>query len=406
MKPFAALIVLALLSGAAVTRTHAAIPPDTLASLGSALRDSATAAASLPRLRAWAAAATTRQEKQQTMWALQNALYRTHGPAGELVATVDSMAAMMPDPFSRGMQWLRAASELSRRGERRDDARRYAEAAIAASEQIQDLRDMVYGEALQARSRLQWAAGATDSALATLERAIAVNREDQFEVMRELRLELAERYEQSKRTDDGLMLRVQVAGTWGSADTSAHATLRRQWIARHGSLAGLDAAVTRARERSHQVLVFEAPRVDREIPDIRLPELAGDSVSLGSLRGHLAVVDFWGTWCGPCVESMPKIQALHEKYGPRGVRVLGFGVEFQPKDLKEARQQVGEFMKKHRLTFPTLIDLHGKVGEGLAIPAFPTIWVVDRTGRVRFQNAGSSEVTGRVVEEQLESLLR
>jgi thiol-disulfide isomerase/thioredoxin len=383
-----------------------AIPADTLRALQRAAGDSASAVAALPRLRAWTVGAESADERTQVLWLLQIALLRSRGPADELVTTSDSLVLRMSDPIDRATTSEHLAKALVDRGERLDAARSHVEAALALAESNSDLRDVILGSALRLRARLQWSSGAQDSALTTMERAVATNREDQFPVMRELRLELADLYERAGRAEEGLTARVMVAGTWGSRDTSSYATLRERWIARRGSIAGLDAALEQERAASHQRLVFEAPRVDRALPNVRLPALAGDSLALTSLRGKVAVIDFWGTWCGPCVESMPKIQKLHETFGPRGVQVVGFGVEFQPKTLDEARQLVGAFMAKHALTFPTLIDLRGRVAEGLMFPAFPTTWVVDRSGRVRFQNAGSSEVTGRILEEQIESLLR
>jgi cytochrome c biogenesis protein CcmG, thiol:disulfide interchange protein DsbE len=63
------------------------------------------------------------------------------------------------------------------------------------------------------------------------------------------------------------------------------------------------------------------------VPEFGAPLLDGDSLHLASLRGQPVLLNIWATWCAPCREEMPALQALHEEYGPRGLRIIGVSVD-------------------------------------------------------------------------------
>ena len=106
------------------------------------------------------------------------------------------------------------------------------------------------------------------------------------------------------------------------------------------------------------------------------------------LRGRYAVVNFWGTWCGPCVAEMPELQQFHDKYrADSTVAILTISNDKDLQDLKD-------WVAKRKLTIPTLFD-DGYVNAA-GILAWPTTWFIDRDGRVQFVAIGN---TGALVEE-------
>lgn len=126
-------------------------------------------------------------------------------------------------------------------------------------------------------------------------------------------------------------------------------------------------------------------KVRKEIGDKPAPALAvsewlntSGELPLDQLRGKVVLLDFWGTWCVPCVRKLPMVEALHQKYKDRGLVVVGVhsaAIE------NSASQSVGLVLKKHRITFPIAID-KGETADRYAIDAWPTYFLIDRTGKV------------------------
>jgi len=120
---------------------------------------------------------------------------------------------------------------------------------------------------------------------------------------------------------------------------------------------------------------FSVPKADISAVDFSLPSLDGKTVSLASFRGRVVLLSFWATWCGPCKQELPSIQALYEKMKSKGLTVVAV-------DLMEDGKTVGDFVKAHGMTFPVLIDGSGKVGGTYDAGSIPTNYLVDRKGRI------------------------
>jgi thiol-disulfide isomerase/thioredoxin len=107
--------------------------------------------------------------------------------------------------------------------------------------------------------------------------------------------------------------------------------------------------------------------------DLDLPDLAGRPVRLRAFRGRVVLVNFWASWCAPCREEMPALEALARELDPRGLTVVGV-------NFKESRREVEAFVKEHGLTFPIVLDGDGRVSERHQVFALPVTLVVDRRG--------------------------
>jgi thiol-disulfide isomerase/thioredoxin len=112
-------------------------------------------------------------------------------------------------------------------------------------------------------------------------------------------------------------------------------------------------------------------------------------VSLDSLKGKVVAINFWGIWCGWCVQELPDFQKLHEQYkNDPDVVILTIDNDQNPND-------VPPWMAQKKFNFPVLLD-DGFVGTKAGITAFPTTWFLDRDGRLAFTKVGWSE---KLVEE-------
>ena len=122
---------------------------------------------------------------------------------------------------------------------------------------------------------------------------------------------------------------------------------------------------------------LDVPKRDVASEDFTLESLGGDKVSLSSFKGKVVLLSFWATWCGPCKQEMPEMQALYQKLKGRGFEVVAV-------DMMEDRATVSDFAKKNGYTFPILLDTTGEVGGGglYDARAIPTNYIVDKVGKI------------------------
>lgn len=113
-----------------------------------------------------------------------------------------------------------------------------------------------------------------------------------------------------------------------------------------------------------------------QAPSIVVPAVGGGDLKIADYRGQVVYVDFWATWCGPCIDSIPELNMLHEKYKDRGFAVLGISVD----DLK--LEAVAEFSQANKILYPVAL---GKT-EDMALfgpsPGLPTGYLVSREGLI------------------------
>lgn len=112
-------------------------------------------------------------------------------------------------------------------------------------------------------------------------------------------------------------------------------------------------------------------------PDFQAVTTHGDSVSLADMRGDAVLVNIWATWCPPCREEMPGLQALHEEYAEEGLRVLGVSI-----DSRNAERDVATFIDNFGLTFPILLDPEERVTRVFRTTGVPETFLIDREGEV------------------------
>ena len=145
----------------------------------------------------------------------------------------------------------------------------------------------------------------------------------------------------------------------------------------------------------------------KKVMDVPIAKLDGDSIKLVNYQGKVLVVDFWATYCPPCVKQAPQLAALNEKYRDRGLEVVGL-----TSDPKEDQQKVEEFIKKAGINYTIAFDnswisgafLKGTEDDTGASP-IPQLFVIARDGRVveHFigEQPGRMQQLEKVVNEQL-----
>lgn len=146
--------------------------------------------------------------------------------------------------------------------------------------------------------------------------------------------------------------------------------------------------------------------LDSPAPDFVLEDLQGQSISLADLRGKIVIIDFWATWCRPCIESFPGMKQAVEKYRDNeNVRFLFINSGERVEDWKK---NAIDFMTKNNYPFHVLLDTENKVITSFEVDGIPTKFVIDKKGKIRFKSVGFSGSTDQLVEElsQMIEMLR
>ena len=121
-------------------------------------------------------------------------------------------------------------------------------------------------------------------------------------------------------------------------------------------------------------------------PDFTLSDQSGRQQRLSDLRGNVVLVNFWATWCPPCREEMPSLQALQDKLGQRDLRILALSVD-------DSWETVNQFMKETGFTIPVYSDFNRQISSRYGTTQYPETYLVDKNGRVAYKVVGAADWT-------------
>lgn len=175
--------------------------------------------------------------------------------------------------------------------------------------------------------------------------------------------------------------------------TSVRITLRLLLL--HAAILGLLNGVV-----ADEVAIKIIPVSERRpAPDVILENLQGTNSSLTEHKHKLVLLNFWATWCIPCRQEMPSMEALWQKYRAQGLVVMAVSIDEGP------HQRVALFQQKLKLSFLILLDPNDKAGSAYEVSGLPTSYLIDRQGNIISRIVGSlnwsSPATERVIEELL-----
>jgi peroxiredoxin len=133
-------------------------------------------------------------------------------------------------------------------------------------------------------------------------------------------------------------------------------------------------------------------------PPIELKTIDGQPLSLAQFRGKVVLVNFWATWCEPCTEEMPSMQRLR-------ARLQGQPFEILAVNHQEGEARIRAFLNKVPLEFPIVRDTDGAVTRAWKARIFPSSYVVDAEGKIRYVLAGATDWDAPANVKQIQSLL-
>ncbi len=140
------------------------------------------------------------------------------------------------------------------------------------------------------------------------------------------------------------------------------------------------------------------PLMDKPAPDISARDIAGDMIKLSDLQGKVVLLDFWATWCPPCVEETPNIKRIYEKHKGKDFHVLGISLDIELSQLEA-------YVEKAQIEWPQIYELEVDgydISDAYGVEYVPATFLLDLNGVVRHVGLRDTELE-RAVDKLLES---
>jgi len=134
-------------------------------------------------------------------------------------------------------------------------------------------------------------------------------------------------------------------------------------------------------------------------PDFTLKDLNENPVTLSQLRGKVVFLNFWATWCPPCLAEMPAMERLNEVYGSQNFVMLAVNVE-------EDVEAVKAFLKEHPHSFPVLSDFEAKAQGLYSVYRFPETFLIDKSGKIVEHYLGARDWSGVDFIKKINTLMK
>ena len=146
-------------------------------------------------------------------------------------------------------------------------------------------------------------------------------------------------------------------------------------------------------------------------PELNVAELLGSGpVKLSALRGKVVLLDFWATWCTFCVKTMPRLNALHEKYKDRGLVIIGLNefeghIKGEPATRAQELEYFRQFKRRMNVAYDFAVAADARNDVPYGVASLPTAVLLDRRGRVRFLTVGASDEEAEMLKKMVVKLL-
>jgi cytochrome c biogenesis protein CcmG/thiol:disulfide interchange protein DsbE len=133
-------------------------------------------------------------------------------------------------------------------------------------------------------------------------------------------------------------------------------------------------------------------------PDFTAAGLTGGTISLADYRGKVVYLDFWASWCGPCAQALPALDALRREFPPGDFQVVAVNVDREAKSAQA-------FLRKRPIGYPSALDPEGAIPAQFGVEVMPTSFLIDRDGTVRHVQRGFRTDDVESLRKQIQQLV-
>lgn len=135
-------------------------------------------------------------------------------------------------------------------------------------------------------------------------------------------------------------------------------------------------------------------------PDFSAPNLKGSGVvELSKYRGKVVYLDFWASWCGPCLKAIPEIEKIRKEMPDNNFQVIAV-------NLDENKRKAIRFLEKHPIGYPSASDPTGRLPGQFGLETMPTSYLIDAGGVIRYVHPGFKKGDGSKLREEIRRLLK
>jgi thiol-disulfide isomerase/thioredoxin len=157
----------------------------------------------------------------------------------------------------------------------------------------------------------------------------------------------------------------------------------------------LGCATTTSAGASSDPAPAEGHEIGAPAPPISVKALSGKTIEVASYRGKVVLLDVWASWCGPCKQELPMLDAMAARLRGRGIEVLAVSID-------QERENVVKFLRGHsRWALTVAHDPKGQIADRLQPDRMPTSYIIDRAGIIRYVNRGFQPSDADQIERHL-----
>lgn len=162
-------------------------------------------------------------------------------------------------------------------------------------------------------------------------------------------------------------------------------------------------SIPRALSIAFLTMIFPIASLAGFKPGDNLPDLNGFQLEgklPEDLKGQVILLDFWASWCGSCAQSFPAMDHLKNKYAEQGLTIVAVSIDEKPDNMRR-------FLESAKVSFTVVRDAQQKLVAAADIPAMPTSFLIDRSGKIHFIHAGfDRDKSMRLYTKEIEQLLQ